>query len=106
MVEDVNDNLPTLPARDLVMCEKEGELGSMLVTAEDLDRAPFSSPFSFSLPSDHDGKWSITKYNGRFLYLLGLCLLDTITASMHYENIGKSSAMCKRILIYTISKIC
>nr|XP_040027754.1 LOW QUALITY PROTEIN: desmocollin 2 like [Gasterosteus aculeatus aculeatus] len=63
VVEDVNDNLPTLPARDLVMCEKEGELGSMLVTAEDLDRAPFSSPFSFSLPSDHDGKWSITKYN-------------------------------------------
>ncbi|KAM8849428.1 desmocollin 2-like protein [Spinachia spinachia] len=63
VVEDVNDNFPTLPSRELVMCEKEGELGSMLVTAEDMDQSPFSSPFSFSLPSDHDGLWSLTKLN-------------------------------------------
>ncbi|XP_037313109.2 desmocollin 2-like protein isoform X1 [Pungitius pungitius] len=63
VVEDVNDNVPTLPSRELVLCEKEGELGSIRVTAEDKDQAPFSSPFSFSLPSGHDGKWSITKFN-------------------------------------------
>ncbi|XP_031711132.1 desmocollin 2-like protein [Anarrhichthys ocellatus] len=63
VVEDVNDNIPTLPPSELVSCEKEGELGSVLVVAEDNDRSPFSSPFSFSLPTDHDGKWSVTRFN-------------------------------------------
>ncbi|KAK9539279.1 hypothetical protein VZT92_004395 [Zoarces viviparus] len=63
VVEDVNDNIPTLPSSELVLCEKEGQLGSVLVVAEDNDRSPFSSPFSFSLPTDHDGKWSVTRFN-------------------------------------------
>ncbi|XP_068427691.1 desmocollin 2-like protein [Clinocottus analis] len=63
MVEDVNDNQPMIPTSELVLCEKEGELGSVLVVAEDSDQTPFSSPFSFSLPSDHDGKWSVTSFN-------------------------------------------
>uniref|UniRef100_A0A671YAZ7 Desmocollin 2 like n=1 Tax=Sparus aurata TaxID=8175 RepID=A0A671YAZ7_SPAAU len=57
VVEDVNDNMPKVPSK-LVMCEKPGELGSVMVVAEDPDQAPFSAPFSFSLPSDNDGKWS------------------------------------------------
>ncbi|XP_028327869.1 desmocollin 2-like protein [Gouania willdenowi] len=62
-VEDVNDNVPTLPPGELVLCEKEGEMGSVLVVAEDKDGPPFAAPFSFSLPDDHDGKWSVTRYN-------------------------------------------
>nr|XP_046264009.1 desmocollin 2 like [Scatophagus argus] len=62
VVEDVNDNVPVIPG-EMVMCEKEGELGSVLVVAEDKDDSPFSSPFSFSLPDDHDGKWSVTRFN-------------------------------------------
>ncbi|XP_039998688.1 desmocollin 2 like [Xiphias gladius] len=61
-VEDVNDNVPALPNK-LVLCEKEGELGSVLVVAEDKDQSPFSSPFSFSLPQEKDGKWSVTRLN-------------------------------------------
>lgn len=68
MVEDVNDNVPTVPTGELVVCEKEGELGSVLVVAEDSDQSPFSAPFSFSLPHDNDGKWSVTRFNGRWLY--------------------------------------
>ncbi|XP_068594148.1 desmocollin 2-like protein [Cebidichthys violaceus] len=63
VVEDVNDNIPTIPTTDLVSCEKDGELGSVLLVAEDKDQSPFSSPFSFSLPTDHDGKWSVTRFN-------------------------------------------
>lgn len=65
MVEDVNDNEPTLP-KEVVLCEKEGELGSVVVVAEDNDQTPFSDPFSFSLPPGHDGKWSLKRLNGRW----------------------------------------
>lgn len=65
VVEDVNDNEPKIPTREMVICEKEGELGSVVVVAEDEDQAPFSSPFTFSLPDNHDGKWSLTRINGR-----------------------------------------
>ncbi|XP_020491022.1 desmocollin 2-like protein isoform X1 [Labrus bergylta] len=63
VVEDDNDNKPTLPTGELVLCEKEGEMGSVLVTAEDKDQPPFSSPFTFSLPQNSDGKWHLTRYN-------------------------------------------
>ncbi|XP_036940915.1 desmocollin 2 like isoform X2 [Acanthopagrus latus] len=62
VVEDVNDNMPKVPSK-LVMCEKPGELGSVMVLAEDPDQSPYSAPFSFSLPSDNDGKWSVTPFN-------------------------------------------
>lgn len=68
MVEDVNDNKPELPTADLVLCEKEGELGSVLVVAKDSDRSPFSDPFTFNLPKDHDGKWSVTRFNSKRLF--------------------------------------
>ncbi|CAJ1072356.1 desmocollin 2 like [Xyrichtys novacula] len=61
-IEDENDNKPTIPGSELVLCEKQGEMGSVLVVAEDKDESPFSSPFSFSLPSN-DGTWSLTKVN-------------------------------------------
>lgn len=78
VVEDVNDNMPKVPSK-LVMCEKPGELGSVMVVAEDPDQAPFSAPFSFSLPSDNDGKWSVTPFNGKWLniYPFDLCLLKS-----------------------------
>uniref|UniRef100_A0A3B4ZG70 Desmocollin-2-like n=1 Tax=Stegastes partitus TaxID=144197 RepID=A0A3B4ZG70_9TELE len=62
-VEDVNDNVPELPTDDLVLCEVEGKLGSVVVNAVDKDNAPLSSPFSFALPPDNDGKWSVTNLN-------------------------------------------
>ncbi len=68
VVEDVNDNMPTVPSSELVLCEKEGQLGSVLVVAEDKDQSPLSSPFSFSLPADNDGKWAVERFNGRWLY--------------------------------------
>lgn len=63
IVEDVNDHMPAIPTSELILCEKDGELGSVVVVAEDTDETPFSSPFSFRLPSDHDGKWSVTSFN-------------------------------------------
>ncbi|XP_010774155.1 desmocollin 2-like protein [Notothenia coriiceps] len=63
VVEDVNDHMPMLPKSEMVVCEQVGQLGSVMVVAEDHDQSPLSSPFSFSLPKDSDGKWSLTKYN-------------------------------------------
>ncbi|XP_069013535.1 desmocollin 2-like protein [Embiotoca jacksoni] len=63
VVEDVNDNVPELPTAEHVLCEKEGELGSVLLVAEDKDQSPFSFPFSFSLPHDNNGQWSVTTFN-------------------------------------------
>ncbi|XP_011617136.2 desmocollin-2-like [Takifugu rubripes] len=64
VIEDVNDNKPTLPSAELLICEKEGERGSTVVVAEDKDAGHFSAPFSFSLPPDNDGKWSLESLNG------------------------------------------
>ncbi|XP_041660277.1 desmocollin 2 like [Cheilinus undulatus] len=63
VVEEDNDNIPTIPTSEMVLCEKDGELGSVLVVAEDKDQSPFSSPFSFSLPDDNDGKWVLSQFN-------------------------------------------
>lgn len=68
-IEDVNDNMPELPDGELVLCEKDGELGSVLVVAEDKDQPPFSGPFSFQMPQDRDDKWSVTRFNGRLQLL-------------------------------------
>lgn len=65
MIEDDNDNMPTFLPGEKVVCEKDGEHGSVVIVAEDKDQAPLSSPFTFSMPPDHDGKWSVTKFNGR-----------------------------------------
>ncbi|XP_077580450.1 desmocollin 2-like protein [Stigmatopora nigra] len=63
-VEDVNDNIPIIiPPAERVVCEKEGEHGSTLLVAEDADQAPFKGPFTFSLPDNADGKWSLTRFN-------------------------------------------
>ncbi|XP_042353536.1 desmocollin 2 like isoform X2 [Plectropomus leopardus] len=59
---DDNDNVPLIPTSELVMCEKGGELGSVLVTAEDNDLYPNSAPFIFSLKDDGT-KWSLTRFN-------------------------------------------
>ncbi|XP_053186579.1 desmocollin 2-like protein isoform X1 [Scomber japonicus] len=62
-VEDDNDNKPMLPTTERVLCEKEGELSSLVVVAEDLDQSPYSSPFIFTLVDDPDGKWSVKRFN-------------------------------------------
>ncbi|KAM9790901.1 desmocollin 2-like protein [Syngnathus typhle] len=63
-VEDVNDNVPVIvPPGERVVCEKEGEMGSALLVAEDADEAPFKGPFTFSLPHNEEGKWSIVRFN-------------------------------------------
>uniref|UniRef100_A0A4W5MCK8 Cadherin domain-containing protein n=1 Tax=Hucho hucho TaxID=62062 RepID=A0A4W5MCK8_9TELE len=63
-VEDVNDHVPVIPSKDLVVCEKDGgEMGSVLVVAEDKDQAPFSAPFSFELGEEHDGRWAVKRLN-------------------------------------------
>uniref|UniRef100_H3CL82 Desmocollin 2 like n=1 Tax=Tetraodon nigroviridis TaxID=99883 RepID=H3CL82_TETNG len=63
VIEDVNDNKPTLPTDELLICEKEGQHGSTVVVAEDKDAEPFSFPFSFSLPPANDGKWALETIN-------------------------------------------
>jgi hypothetical protein len=64
-VEDVNDHVPVIPSKDLVVCEKDGgEMGSVLVVAEDKDRAPFAAPYSFELGEEHDGRWAVKRLNG------------------------------------------
>ncbi|KAG7488411.1 hypothetical protein MATL_G00034310 [Megalops atlanticus] len=58
-IEDLNDNEPNIPVKDMILCEKDGEIGSVLVEAEDKDLHPFSGPFTFELGEGHDGKWRL-----------------------------------------------
>ncbi|RXN15355.1 desmocollin-2-like isoform X1 [Labeo rohita] len=58
-IEDVNDNIPVIPGTDLIMCSKGNTLSSVLVEAVDMDKAPYSSPFTFELGADNDGKWKL-----------------------------------------------
>ncbi|XP_028832658.1 desmocollin-2-like [Denticeps clupeoides] len=62
-VEDENDNVPMIPKSDLTMCEKEGELTSVQLTAVDRDLPPFSSPFFFQLDNPSEGKWTLKRFN-------------------------------------------
>uniref|UniRef100_A0A667ZXY8 Cadherin domain-containing protein n=1 Tax=Myripristis murdjan TaxID=586833 RepID=A0A667ZXY8_9TELE len=62
-VEDVNDHVPEVPDKELVLCDKDEELGSVLVVAEDKDQPPFSAPFRFAMGADHDGNWAIEALN-------------------------------------------
>lgn len=64
-VEDENDNIPKLPTDELLLCEKEGVLGSVVLVAVDKDASPFSAPFMFTLPTNNKGEWTVTKTNGR-----------------------------------------
>ncbi|XP_035267848.1 desmocollin-1-like isoform X3 [Anguilla anguilla] len=59
LIEDVNDNTPTIPAKEMTLCENEG-VRSVLLEAEDKDDHPFSDPFTFQLGAGHDGKWKLT----------------------------------------------
>lgn len=76
IVEDVNDNKPALP-KELVMCEKEGELSSVILVAEDNDQSPNSSPFRFSLPDDQKGSWSLEPHNATAVWLKQTKVLNT-----------------------------
>ncbi|XP_064202385.1 desmocollin 2-like protein [Anguilla rostrata] len=64
-VQDENDNVPKPVGTELLICEKKGQLGSVLVAAEDKDQKPFSDPFTFNLPQGNDGKWTITRVDGK-----------------------------------------
>ncbi|XP_012683281.2 desmocollin-2 [Clupea harengus] len=63
IVDDENDNLPLLLSNDLILCERSGELGSVVMVAEDKDSHPYSSPFLFELMEPHEGEWKLSKLN-------------------------------------------
>ncbi|XP_062386301.1 desmocollin 2-like protein [Sardina pilchardus] len=63
-IDDENDNIPLLPTHDLIVCEKDGQLGSVVVAAEDKDKTPYSAPFLFKLGEPYEGKWTLSKLNG------------------------------------------
>ncbi|AWP04020.1 putative desmocollin-1-like [Scophthalmus maximus] len=101
-VEDVNDNVPALPTAEMVICEKEGEHGSVLLVAEDNDQSPFSSPFTFSLPKDNDGKWSVTRINATAASLshnkelpTGIYTVPVAVADL--QDFGKTQTVTVRI---------
>lgn len=58
-IEDVNDNIPVIPGKDLIVCSKGDMLSSVLVEAVDMDKPPYATPFIFEFGADHDGKWKL-----------------------------------------------
>ncbi|XP_072538794.1 desmocollin 2-like protein [Salminus brasiliensis] len=59
LIEDVNDNIPLIPAPDRVVCSKDNQRGSTMVEAVDYDKSPYAGPFTFELGPGNDGKWKI-----------------------------------------------
>lgn len=64
-IDDVNDNTPSLPNQELIVCERDGELGSVVIAAEDKDKAPYSAPFIFQLIEPNENQWTLSKLNGK-----------------------------------------
>ncbi len=64
-IEDVNDNIPVIQGKDLIMCSKVDTLSSVLVEAVDIDKPPYSTPFIFEFGADHDGKWKLKDTTGK-----------------------------------------
>ncbi|KAL0164253.1 hypothetical protein M9458_040006, partial [Cirrhinus mrigala] len=58
-IEDVNDNIPVIQGRDLIMCSKGDTQSSVLVGAMDMDKQPYTTPFTFELGADQDKKWKL-----------------------------------------------
>ncbi|KAK2883557.1 hypothetical protein QQF64_016792 [Cirrhinus molitorella] len=58
-IEDVNDNMPVIPGKDLIMCSRGNTLSSILVEAVDMDKPPYSTPYIFELGADNDGRWKL-----------------------------------------------
>uniref|UniRef100_A0A8C9VCW9 Desmocollin 2 like n=1 Tax=Scleropages formosus TaxID=113540 RepID=A0A8C9VCW9_SCLFO len=56
-IEDINDNMPEIKSKELVLCE--GSLESVRIEASDQDNPPFSAPFFYELGKGHDGKWKL-----------------------------------------------
>jgi len=63
-VEDENDHMPALPTAEMIMCERDDQLGSVVVNALDPDQSPNAGPFNFKLPEGHDGNWAVNRLNG------------------------------------------
>lgn len=63
---DINDNLPHLVNKGVVMCgNKENKV---MVQAKDADKPPFSGPFTFSLEGNDktlEEKWKIDPAYGQ-----------------------------------------
>ncbi len=68
-IEDVNDNIPVIQGKDLIMCSKVDTLSSVLVEAVDMDKPPYSTPFIFEFGADHDGKWKLKDTTGKDCFL-------------------------------------
>lgn len=101
-VEDENDNIPKLPSEEVLLCEKEGELGSLVLVAEDKDGSPYAEPFTFSMPDDSDGKWSVRKYNDTAFTLkqekelhTGVHKVDVMVTDL--QSMGKVQTVTVRI---------
>lgn len=100
-VEDENDNIPTIPS-ELTLCQKDGVLGFVVVVAEDKDQRPFSSPFTFSLPNNKDGTWSVKSLNDtaatleqlKLLYL-GMHTVDLTVTDL--QGSGKTQTVNVRV---------
>ncbi|KAJ8272791.1 hypothetical protein GJAV_G00093490 [Gymnothorax javanicus] len=66
---DENDNVPVPLGKEMILCEKKGEQGSVLVVAEDRDGKPFSDPFTFELEGGYEKKWTLKRENGTAVWL-------------------------------------
>ncbi|XP_051951196.1 desmoglein-2-like [Xyrauchen texanus] len=59
-VEDFNDHCPTLSSQVQTLCTDKD---AVFVTAVDEDAPPNGAPFTFSVPEDTKGKWTIEHFN-------------------------------------------
>ncbi|XP_073672750.1 desmocollin 2-like protein [Garra rufa] len=58
-IEDTNDNMPAIGVTDPIMCSRGDTLSSILIEAQDMDRPPYSTPFSFELGAGQEGSWKL-----------------------------------------------
>ncbi|XP_029361392.1 B-cadherin-like [Echeneis naucrates] len=78
-IQDENDNSPFLIETMIDMCHSDGA-SEAEITAMDLDKDPFSGPFTFVLHRDYGGRWKVEPSQG---YTVKLMKENTVHSGLH-----------------------
>uniref|UniRef100_A0A1A7YF91 Cadherin-1 n=2 Tax=Iconisemion striatum TaxID=60296 RepID=A0A1A7YF91_9TELE len=101
-LQDVNDNAPTIVEREITVCNKNPV--SQLLTVEDQDGPGFTSPFSLSLSTESQPKWT-ARMNGTKTGII-LDLKQGVVSGMYSVALKVADAEGQAQISTITAKVC